>query len=108
MYFSSGAQQSDKPLYISMMTLTRRSEKTLTSNGIYHTRLRLNCKKVANGVNKKVRKWEIENVRLTKKNKLNFIIAPAPWGDNKKISKLRQYIFSIPASIMNSQRRITK
>lgn len=107
-YLSSGAQQSDKPLYISMMTLTRRSEKTLTSNGIYHTRLRLNCKKVANGVNKKVRKWEIENVRLTKKNKLNFIIAPAPWGDNKKISKLRQYIFSIPASKMNSQRGKTK
>jgi hypothetical protein len=36
------------------------------------------------------------------------IIAPAPWGDNKKISKLRQYIFSIPASKMNSQRGKTK
>lgn len=103
-YLSSGAQQSDKPLYISMMTLTRRSEKTLTSNGIYHTRLKLKCKKIAKGINKNVKKWEIEKIRLTKKNKLNFIITPAPNDKNSTISKERQYIFSIPASKMNSQR----
>ncbi len=107
-YLSSGAQQSDKPLYISMMTLTRRSEKTLTSNGIYHTRLKLKCKKIAKGINKNVKKWEIEKIRLTKKNKLNFIITPAPNDKNSTISKERQYIFSIPASKMNSQRGKTK
>lgn len=93
-YFTSGNEHKEKPLYISMMTISRNSTKDLTKNGSYRTQLRVNPQKVDFGGKKIAR--EIESLHIEGKN-IIFIIAPS---NGKGTDKSRQYLCSIPTKYM--------
>ena len=91
---TSGDEHKKKPLYISMMTISRNSTKDLTKNGSYRTQLRVNPEKVDFGGKKIAR--EIESLHIEGKN-IIFIIAP---NNGKGTDKSRQYLCSIPTKYM--------
>ena len=101
-YFTSGNEHKEKPLYISMMTISRNSTKDLTKNGSYRTQLRVNPQKVDFGGKKIAR--EIESVHIEGKN-IIFIIAPS---NGKGTDKSRQYLCSIPTKYMQESQMISR
>lgn len=97
-YISSGNQNEEKPLYISMMTLYKKSTKDLTKNGSYRTQMKIRpgIKYKDENDNELDYKHEMEGLHLYG-DTIFFVIAPCK---DEETDKSTQNICSIPRDYM--------